>query len=164
MRGQRFLQVSAAMPGKDGVYRLAPLAFLPTPTPQKPTRNAATEQRTPYRLAARDSRLRLRAAQQMIQLRQSLDQDAGGKQRTWLLAFDGGYTNATVLKQIPPHTTCLGRIRKAARLCFPPDPALRKTRGRRLRYGADAPTPISSAPTSRSKPWHSRIPVSLINW
>jgi hypothetical protein len=62
----------------------------------------------------------------MIQLRQALDQDAGGKERTLLLAFDGGYTNSTVLKKIPPHTTCIGRIRKDANLCFPPQPALGK--------------------------------------
>jgi hypothetical protein len=37
VRGQRFLQVSAAMPGKDGLYRLAPIAFLHSPTPQKPS-------------------------------------------------------------------------------------------------------------------------------
>ncbi len=35
VRGQRFLQVSAAMPGKDGAFRLAPIAFVHTPTPQK---------------------------------------------------------------------------------------------------------------------------------
>ena len=36
VRGQRFLQISAAMPGKDGAFRLAPVAFLHTPTPPKP--------------------------------------------------------------------------------------------------------------------------------
>jgi hypothetical protein len=59
-----------------------------------------------YRLDVSSSRLSLRAAQQMIHLRKSLDLDPGGKERTLILAFDGGYTNATVLKQIPPHTIC----------------------------------------------------------
>jgi DDE superfamily endonuclease len=152
VRAQRFLQVSAAMPGKDGGYRLAPIAFLHTPTPPKPNRKASVEQLAQYYLDARHSRLSLRAAQQMIQLRQSLDQDPGGRERTLLLAFDGGYTNATVLKQIPPHTTCIGRIRKDANLCFIPDPALMKTRGRRLRYGAPAPTPEQFR-TDESEPW-----------
>jgi hypothetical protein len=152
VRGQRFLQVSAAMPGDDGVYRLAPIAFLHTPTPPKPNRKATVEQLAQYRLDARDSRLSLRAAQLMIQLRQALDQDAGSKQRTLLLAFDGGYTNSTVLKQIPPHTTCIGRVRKDARLGFTPDPALLKARGRRLRYGAVAPTPEQFR-TDDSEPW-----------
>ncbi len=141
VRGQRFLQISAAMPGNDGVYRLAPIAFVHTPAPQKPKHNASIETVAQYRLEARQSRLCLRATEQMTQLRQSLDRDAGGKDRTLILAFDGGYTNSSVLRNIPAHTTCIGRIRKDAHLCFLPDPALMKPRGRRLRYGADAPTP-----------------------
>jgi hypothetical protein len=141
VRGQRFLQVSAALPGSNGNFRLAPIAFVHTPTPQKPKRTASVPARAQYRLAARRSRLGLRATEQMLQLRASLDQDAGGKERTLILAFDGGYTNSTVLRNIPPHTTCIGRIRKDAHLCFLPDPARRKACGRRLRYGADAPTP-----------------------
>jgi hypothetical protein len=152
VRGQRFLQISAAMPGNDGVYRLAPIAFVHTPTPQKPKHNASLETVAQYRLDARQSRLCLRATEQMTQLRQSLDQDAGGKERTLILAFDGGYTNSTVLRNIPAHTTCIGRIRKDAHLCFLPDPALMKTRGRRLRYGADAPTPDQFR-TDAAEPW-----------
>src|ERR1700723_811836 len=41
VRPQRFLQVSAAMPGSAGVYRLAPIAFVHAPTPQKPKRTAS---------------------------------------------------------------------------------------------------------------------------
>jgi hypothetical protein len=152
VRGQRFLQVSAAMPGKDGACRLAPIAFLHTPTPQKPNRKATVDELAQYRLDSRDSRLSLRAAQQMIQLRQALDQDPGGQDRTLMLAFDGGYTNSTVLKQIPPHTTCIGRIRKDAKLCFTPDPNLMQARGRRLRYGPQAPTPEQFR-TDDSEPW-----------
>ena len=154
VRAQRFLQISAALPGKDGVYRLAPIAFLHTPTPQKPNRKASLADLAQYRREARDSRLSWRAAQQMIQLRQALDQDAGGKERTLILAFDGGYTNSTILKKIPPHTTCIGRIRKDAHLCFTPQPALRKALGRRLRYGAQAPTPEQFR-TDHSDPWQS---------
>ena len=120
VRGQRFLQLSAAMPGKDGNFRLAPIAFIHAPTPQKPRHNAPAEVVEQYRLDARHARLCLRGAQQMIQLRASLDQDAGGKDRTLILAFDGGYTNSTVLKSIPPRTTCIGRIRKDAHLSLMP--------------------------------------------
>ncbi len=152
VRAQRFLQISAAMPGKDGNFRLIPIAFHHAPTPQKPKPNAPAETVAQYRLAARASRLCLRAGQQMIQLRQSLDEDEGGPQRTLILAFDGGYTNSTVLKSIPPRTTCIGRIRKDAHLCFAPDPSLMKARGRRLLYGADAPTPDQFR-TDESEPW-----------
>jgi hypothetical protein len=152
VRAQRFLQISAALPGTDGVYRLAPIAFVHCPTPHKPKPNASVETVAQYRLDARQSRLGLRATEQMTQLRQSLDQDAGGKDRTLILAFDGGYTNSTVLQSIPPRTTCIGRIRKDAHLCFPPDPARMKTRGHRLRYGADAPTPDQFR-TDDAEPW-----------
>jgi hypothetical protein len=40
----------------------------------------------------------------------------------------------------------------APKLCFTPDPALRKARGRHLRYGADAPTPEQFR-TDDSQPW-----------
>jgi hypothetical protein len=153
VRAQRFLQISAALPGDQGLYRLAPIAFLHTPTPPKPPRKATGKQLAQYRRDTRDSRLSLRAVQQIIQLRDSLDQDASGKQRRLWIAFDGGYTNSTVLKQIPPHTTCIGRIRKDAKLCFTPDPALRKPRGRRLRYGAAAPTPEQFR-ADDAEPWN----------
>src|SRR5437879_1603786 len=68
VRGQRFLQISAAMPGTEGAFRLAPIAFLHTPTPQKPDRTATPEQVAQYRLDAGSSRLSLRAAEQMIRL------------------------------------------------------------------------------------------------
>jgi hypothetical protein len=154
VRGQRFLQISAAMPGKEAVFRLAPITFLHAPTPPKPNHKAADADRAQYRRDAKSSRLSLRGAQQMTQLRQSLDQDPGGKQRTLLLAFDGGYTNSTVLKQIPLRTVCIGRIRKDAKLCLTPDPALQKNRGRRLRYGKAAPTP-EQLRTDESQPWQS---------
>jgi hypothetical protein len=74
----RFLQISAAMPGTQTALRLPPIAFLHTPTPQKPDRKATPEQAAQYRLDASSSRRSLRAAQQMIQLRRPLDQDPGG--------------------------------------------------------------------------------------
>lgn len=152
VRGQRFLQISAAMPGKDDVFRLAPIVFLHAPTPPKPSRKATQEDLAQYRLDTRASRLPLRASQQILQLRQNLDQDPGGLLRILLLAFDGGFTNSTVLKPIPPRTVLVGRIRKDAQLCFTPDPALRKKLGRRLCYGAAAPTPEQFR-TDDSQPW-----------
>jgi DDE superfamily endonuclease len=154
VRAQRFLQVSAAMPGKDGAFRLAPIAFVHAPTPGKPKPKASAADLEKYRVDSKAARLSLRGAQQMIRLRQSLDEDTDGKQRTLWLAFDGGYTNSTVLKQIPPHTTCIGRIRKDAKLSFLPQPADRKALGRRLRYGAAAPTP-EQVRTGEAHPWQS---------
>jgi len=151
VKAQRFLQFSAAMPAKEG-YRMTPIAFLHTPTPQKPSKKASPEELAQYRKDAKACRISLRASQQITQLRQDLDHDEGGKERSLILAFDGGYTNATVLRNIPPHTTCIGRLRKDASLCFTPDPALRKARGRRLCYGAPAPTPEQFR-TDDTEPW-----------
>lgn len=152
VRAQRFLQFSAAVPCQEGSYRMIPIAFHHAPTPQKPSRKASSEDLAQHRKAARDSRMSLRASQQITQLRKDLDADEGGRERSLILAFDGGYTNSTVLKNIPPHTTFIGRIRKDARLCFTPDPTLRKARGRRLCYGAPAPTPEQFR-IDASEPW-----------
>jgi hypothetical protein len=166
VRAQRFLQFSAALPAQQGDSRMTPIAFLHTPTPQKPSKKASPEQLAQYRKDANASRISLRASHQIAQLREDLDRDEGGRQRHLILAFDGGYTNSTVLKNIPPHTTCIGRIRKDANLCFSPDPALLKARGRRLQYGAPAPTP-EQLRTDDNQPWetmtflHSGVTHSL---
>lgn len=155
VRAQRFLQFSAAIPNTEGTCRMTPIVFLHTPTPQKP-RKPSTEQLAQHRKDAHACRLSLRASEQITQLRQDLDRDVGGQDRLLLLAFDGSYTNSTVLKHIPPHTTCIGRVRKDAKLCLTPDDALRKTHGRRLCYGAPAPTP-EQLRTDDSKPWESML-------
>jgi hypothetical protein len=152
VRAQRFLQISGAMPGTDGAFRLAPIAFLHTPTPPKPDRKATPDQVAQHRLDASSSRLTLYASRELMQVCQFLDHDHGRPERTLLLFFEVVYTNSTVLKQIPPRTICIGRIRKDAKLCFLPDPAPIKTCGRRLRYGALAPTP-EQLRTDDAEPW-----------
>jgi hypothetical protein len=152
IRGQRFLQISASMPGEEGIFRVAPISFCHTPTAPKPDRKASDADLAKYRTDVRSCRLSVRAVQQIAELRQSLDRDPGGAERSLLLAFDGGYTNSTVLRKIPANTVLIGRIRQDANLCFPPDPALMKTRGRRLRYGAPAPTP-EQLRTNDEEPW-----------
>lgn len=154
VRAQRFIQFSAAMASHHGVTRMVPIGFFHSPTPPRPSSKASSEQIAQYRKQARDSRLSLRAARQLAQLRDDLDQDEAGKQRSLIVAFDGGYANSTLLKNIPRNTVCIGRIRKDAALCFTPDSALRKLRGRRLRYGSPAPTP-EQIRTDDSRPWHS---------
>lgn len=142
VRAQRFLQTSLALPAPDGSRRLVPVAFLHVPTPAKPSRKASPSQHKQYRAQARAARLSLRATQQIRDLRAALDTDsAPAAARPLLLAFDGGYTNQTVLKHLPPNTTAIGRLRHDAHLLGLPDPQTRQARGRRLRYGAPAPTP-----------------------
>jgi len=141
VRAQRFLQISLAMPTADGLTRLVPVQFRHVPTPAKPSKKADDDAQQQYRAAARAARISLHAVEQMKGLRAALDADDPSASRPLLVAFDGGYTNATVLKHIPARTTCIGRIRKDARLLRVPDPAAQKARGRRLCYGPEAPTP-----------------------
>ncbi|MGA9646736.1 MAG: transposase [Candidatus Korobacteraceae bacterium] len=141
VRAQRFLQISLATPGADGLARVVPVQFLHVPTPAKPSKKADDDEQQRYRAAARAARISLHAAEQIKHLRAALDADEPHAPRPLIVAFDGGYTNATVLKHIPAHTTFIGRVRKDARLFGLPDAAAQKARGRRLCYGSATPTP-----------------------
>ncbi|HTS70099.1 MAG TPA: transposase [Terriglobia bacterium] len=141
VRAQRFLQTSLVLPSSRGDRRVVPIAFRHAPTPPKPGKKAPAAEQAKYRVAVRTARLGQRAVEQIRELRTALDADPASATRGLLVAFDGGYTNQTVLKHLPHHTTAIGRIRQDAKLLFLPDPATRKARGRRLRYGSPAPTP-----------------------
>jgi hypothetical protein len=155
VRAQRILQLSAAVPLSDHAFRMVPIAFLHAPTPVKPSRKASPEALPQYRQAARQARLPRLAAQQIGALRQALDAEPGGAQHPLQILVDGGYTNETVLKKLPARTTLIGRLRKDAKLYFPPPPpAAPQPRGRPRRYGAPAPTP-EQLRTDDSLPWTS---------
>lgn len=156
VRAQRFLQFSAALPlsgpNDTGLTRMVPVGFFHCPTPPKPSPKATAEDRAEYRKKSRETCLSHQAVKNIESLRTNLDGDEDGCKRLLIVAFDGGYTNATVLKQIPQRTVCIGRIRKDAALCLPPDDEMRNARGRCLRYGKAAPTPEQFR-TDDSYPW-----------
>jgi hypothetical protein len=75
-------------------------------------------------------------------LRQAIDQFADGASRALLVCADATFTNRTVLRDLPPRTTLLGRIRKDARLyALPTAEEENHGRGRRCCYGQRLPTP-----------------------
>lgn len=153
VRAQRVLQFSAAVPLSQGAFRMVPIGFLHAPTPAKPSSKASPEIRAQYRQEAKAARLPLRAAQQIAALRRDLDAQPDGLNRNLQCVVDGGYTNATVLKNLPERTTLIGRIRKDAKLYFLPElPMAQAVRGRPRRYGALAPTP-EQLRTDDSAPW-----------
>jgi len=153
IRAQRFLQLSAAVPLGDGAYRMIPIAFHHAPTPPKPPRNASPELLRQHREAANLARLPLLAAQRITALRQALDSEPGGVDRPLHVVVDGGYTNATVLKKLPPRATLIGRLRKDAKLYYLPETqACIPHVGRPRRYGAPAPTP-EQLRTDEATPW-----------
>lgn len=153
IRAQRFLQLSAAVPLAGRAYRMIPIAFHHAPTPPKPPRNSSADLLRQHRQAAHLVRLPLLAAQHITALRQTLDREPGGTERPLHVVVDGGYTNATVLKQLPARTTLIGRLRKDAKLYFPPETRLTTSHaGRPRRYGAPAPTP-EQLRVDETAPW-----------
>ena len=160
VRAQRVLQLSADVPLPAGNHRMVPISFLHAPTPVKPSSKASEQEQTDYRQASRLARLSLLASQQILSLRQFLDAEPGGSARPLYLFVDGGYTNSTVLKPLPANTVLVGRIRKDAKLYFPPpETQTPQTRGRPRHYGAPAPTP-EQLRTDDSVPWQT-LPISI---
>jgi len=158
-RGLRFVQVSLLVAPQDspGPARALPVRFQPAPPVPKPKKDAPPAAWESYRQQKRVHSLSQVGVATLREVRQTLDQQPATQARTLLVSGDGSYTNGRVLRQLPPHTTFIGRIRKDAKLCFPlpPLPAGRG-RGRRKRYGPPAPTP-QQALHDPSIPWQ-KIP------
>jgi hypothetical protein len=71
-----------------------------------------------------------------------MDQSPNGAERALLACADATFTNRTVLRNLPPRTTLIGRIRKDARLyALPTTQEENHGRGRRRFYGQRLPTP-----------------------
>lgn len=140
IRAQRYLQLSAAVPeaGSPGRARMLPVEFLHCPTTPKPPRNAPEPAWEAWK-DERKTQVLGRKAVECLHHVASLIGQSPNPQRPVIVAADGGFTNRTVLKNLPPNFTLTGRIRKDAELFDPPEPANR--RGRKRLYGKRLPTP-----------------------
>ena len=145
VRGQRYLQIAAAWPGADGRAHLLPVDFTHAPTPPKPAKKAPASQHQLYKEQQKQQRLNVVARARLEHLRQTLPDS-----RRLVVAGDGSYTNADVLKNLPQNTVYIGRIRKDAVLHAPPGPA--PATGRPPSYGALLPTP-EALRTDDTVPW-----------
>lgn len=145
VRGQRYLQLTAAWPQANGQARMIPIDFTHAPTPSKPHKNAPLAQHEQYRELGRQQRLNVVARARIEHLRLALPTT-----RTLVVAGDGSYTNADVLKHLPTNTVYIGRIRKDAVLHALPRAAL--ATGRPRVYGQQVPTP-EELRTDDSLPW-----------
>lgn len=134
VRGQRYLQLTAAWPGRDGRARMIPVDFTHAPTPPKPAKKAPPSQHQLYKQQQKQQRLNVVARARLEHLRQTVPAS-----RRLIVAGDGGYTNTEVLKNLPQNTVYIGRIRKDAVLHALPGPA--PATGRPPSYGALLPTP-----------------------
>lgn len=138
--GQRFLQLSAALPEASGSARAIPIDMRHCPSPRKPRKNAAPERWEHYRRQCEASKISTRGAEAIGTLRRAMDHD-GQQRRELVVSVDGGYTNTAVIKALSERTTLIGRLRKDARLYGPPTEEPLVRRGRKRLYGEPLPTP-----------------------
>src|SRR5271157_3398842 len=138
--GQRFLQISAALPDTTvaGQARAIPIQFAHAPTPAKPGKKATDQQWVQYRAEKKSTKLPFVGSQHLAHLRAGLDEDRQPS-RPVIVAVDGSFTNRTFFRNLPHDTMAIGRIRKDARLFLPP--VQRIGPGRRRFYGDPVPTP-----------------------
>ena len=143
VRGQRFIQLSGLLPAGTpaGAARAIPFRFQHVPPVPKPKRSAPPEAWKAYRRECRIRNLNTHAVQLIRNLRDELDQRHQAVDRRLVVTVDGSYTNKTVLKQLPPRTTVVGRIRKDAKLFYPPRDEDQPAVGTKRKYGNQAPTP-----------------------
>jgi hypothetical protein len=127
---------------------MVPVAFRHAPSAPKAPEGADEERLSQHREACRQSRLNSHAIAEMERLREAVP--AG---RHVVFCGDGSYTNKSVIKDLPQGCTYIGRIRKDAKLHYPPeiDPE-QKVGGRPPRYGKVAPTP-DQLRADESVPW-----------
>lgn len=145
--GQRYLQLSAALPDRQvlGRARAVPIDFIHTPCPQRPHKTAPAEDWQAFREQQAHMKLSAVAARRFHALRGQVPD------KRLLCSVDGGYTNSAMFRAIPDNSVLIGRIRKDARLfSVPADEGMR--RGRKRYYGKPLPTP-QQIRQDESIPW-----------
>jgi len=144
IRGLRFVPVTLLVSPLDqpGPARALPVRFEPAPPAVKPKKNATENEQERFREEKKKRALTRVGVEMISSVRDQLDQRPETAQRQLIVSGDGSYTNGSVLKNLPPRTTCIGRIRKDAKLFLPlAEPSGSKSSGRPRRYGPPAPTP-----------------------
>jgi len=150
IKAQRFVQLSMACEAAGGMARMVPIDFVHAPAPRKPRAGADAHTLARYRVAKRELALPKVAADRLQLLREAMDQD-GQQQRPLWTVVDGGYTNRTFMKHLPPRTLAIGRIRADAKLYHLPQSSEGKP-GRNRVYGPRAPTP-EQLRVDQTTPW-----------
>lgn len=138
--GQRFLQISMALPDKGlcSQARSIPIDFHHCPTPKRPRKTAEAQDWENFKEQQRQLKLSKQGCERLKQLRNALDKQ-GMKERELVVSVDGSYTNEEVLKHLPYRITLIGRIRKDTKLHALPDD--QSAKGRKRFYGNKLPTP-----------------------
>ena len=138
--GQRFLQISAALPDEFvcGQARGIPIDFTHAPSPKKPRKRASAADWEEYRTLQQTMKVSALGRERLVALRNQLDEKK--IDRKVIASVDGGFTNRTVFRDLPENVIAVGRIRKDAKLFLPPGEEAPR-RGRRRWYGQAMPTP-----------------------
>jgi hypothetical protein len=155
VRGQRFLQISAiapASPEGPAAARAIPIRFQPAPPLPKPSKRDSEAERTERHKLAKYYNLSTIGRDSIAATRDQLDRQPNGRSRLLVVGVDGSYTNQTVLRNLPPRTTLIGRIRKDAKLFYPPQDSQQPAKGRKRTYGQPVPTP-EALRKDDSAPW-----------
>lgn len=150
IKAQRFLQISMASTTDTCMARMIPIDFVHAPAPRKPSATAGPEAHTHFSIARRDMAMPNVAAQRLRLLRAAMDQDGESNRSLWAVV-DGGFTNRTLIRQLPERTVLIGRIRSDAKLYHLPECSQARP-GRTRVYGRRAPTP-EALRQDRTVPW-----------
>lgn len=138
--GQRFLQISMALPDQPGCSqsRAIPVDFHHCPTAKRPRRKDDEDCWKNYKEQQKKLRLSKKGAERLNELRSRLNKN-GASQKQLIVSVDGSYTNESVLKEINEGITLIGRIRKDTKLFATAvnQPGI----GRKKVYGDKLPTP-----------------------
>jgi hypothetical protein len=141
--GQRFLQLSLALPEKNqdvSMARAIPIGFHHVPALKKPKQSAPLEEWEKWKKESKKYKLPRIGSNKIRILRNQMDV-SGERSRQLVVSVDGGFTNATTIKALPKRTTLIGRIRKDAKIFDPPSNDEPCCRGRKKFYGVQKPTP-----------------------
>jgi hypothetical protein len=149
--GQRFIQISMALPDKQGPSqsKAIPVDFCHCPSAQRPGKRATQQEKDHYKEQQKQLNLSLQGVECINKLRQNLN-DHGAQSRELYMCVDGSYTNSNVFKKLPRKVEIIGRIRKDSRLHK--SQVTNKQTGRKKVYGEQIPTP-EQIRLSEDYPW-----------
>ena len=117
--GLRFLQASLLVPlhkGAAASCRALPIRFEESSRVKRPAKNASDDAWKAYRQKRKEQNLSTHFVAMTGQLRQALD-DAGGAEKTLVVATDGSFCNRTVFTAPRDRTEIIARGRRDAKLC-----------------------------------------------
>jgi len=138
--GQRFLQISLALPDQPGCCqsRSIPVDFHHCPTAKRPRKNDDKQLWNDYKEQQKKLKLSKKGVERLSELRSRLNKN-GLNEKQLLVSVDGSYTNEYVLKNLPQGITLIGRIRKDTKFYLSANN--QHGIGRKKVYGERLPTP-----------------------